>query len=446
MVLFRQVPFWCPQSPMCRPGVFADPATGTPGSRRRVDHGDLLRAVRRRWWLVLGGILLGLAVATGLTWNATPLYASSAHFVVSMPGTSDSDGTYQGNLYAQQRSGSFARALRSEHLAGEVVDDLGLDLSAAEVARRITATLAPGTVVIEVTVTDSSATRARAIVGALEGRFAEWVAAAEAPAGPRRAGAEVTTVTAAALDTQRVSTDAGLFLGLGGSLGFLLGLGLAVLGAPSRRSVTSDEEVHRLTGAPLLASVPDLGPRDLADEYSPTADAFRALRMNLQLLDSAGLPPVVVVQGVVDEDAAETVARGLADALVRTGRRVAVVGAYSASEGAVDTVLATHDHVLVSVPTGTSSGNAVLVGLAGGHVLATRHGRTHPLRLAQAADALVGGGARLLGVVLTRVPPAAGVVQSRSHRYQADEDRGGAVAGRRTVQRTRAAEQGWSHV
>ena len=104
-----------------------------------------------------------------------------------------------------------------------------------------------------------------------------------------------------------------------------------------------------------------------------------------------------------------------------------------------DALRGSHDHVLVTAPPLRSAGDAAVLGrLGAGLVLVARYDRTRPARLADAADAVAEAGGRLLGVVLTHVPPSAGVVRSQGHRYRADEDRGGAVAVRRAVLSTRS--------
>jgi receptor protein-tyrosine kinase len=121
-----------------------------------VELRDVLHAVRSGWWLLVGGVLAGIAVAGLLSWLATPLYSSSTRLFVSVAGSTDTSAAYQGNLFSQQRVTSYAQLLTGEQLSSRVVEDLGPDLTPAQVAGKVTATPLPDTVILEVTVTDTS--------------------------------------------------------------------------------------------------------------------------------------------------------------------------------------------------------------------------------------------------------------------------------------------------
>ena len=461
-----------------------------------MDFRDVLHAVRYGWWLLLSGILLGLLIAAGLSWAATPLYSSPTQFFVDATDRADIDAAHQGDLYAQERSSSYAAVLRSEQLAGRVVDELGLDLTASQVARKITAIAEPNTVVIDVTVTDSSPARARDIAAALGRQFTLWVSDAESSVGSVTSRAQVTTVLTPELPTRPVSPDVGLALGLGGALGFLLGLGLTVQRHRPWNRVTTEADVRHLAGVPLIGAVPGTPPSGwghvAVPEHTPAVRAIRGIQANLRLLDAGGAPCVVVITGAVPQDGASILAHSLADALALAGGRVALVeadlrrteralslgpvgragladvlvgaatlpevtqdardgrlsvvpaGAAPAHPGrllgspqmraVLDSLLSEHDHVIVHAPSVRSSTDATILGLLADRcLLAVRYGRTRRERLAEAAGALSRGGVALLGVVLTQVPRAATVVLSPSYRYQADSDRAAVVAMRRAV-------------
>ena len=76
--------------------------------RTRVELKDYWLTVRRRWRV----IVLCVAVCVGAaayTWQATPLYSSTASIFVSTS-PSDTADAYQGNLFATQRVASYAAA------------------------------------------------------------------------------------------------------------------------------------------------------------------------------------------------------------------------------------------------------------------------------------------------------------------------------------------------
>jgi Mrp family chromosome partitioning ATPase len=457
-----------------------------------VDLEDVLRAVRRGWWVLLGCVLIGLGAAAAVARTVTPTYVSSTQLYVASTDHTDIDATYQGNLYAEERSESYARALTGLDMAGRVIERLDLSLSPADVANKVTAVVSANTVIVEVTVTDSAAGRARDIAAALGDEFVRWVVEAETPPGSAGSRVQGATIEAAQLPTRPASPQIGLLLGLGGSLGTLLGLGLIAWGPRPWNTVTSEQDVRRHSGAPLIGALPD-GPR--RTEHEPGAQVIRGIGRTLGLLADGGPPRVLVVAGTDSDDGAATLAGDIAGHLARDGARVVLVDAdvrrggrpdlhaegglgfsdvlagtvtlaevvRRAGEERLSTVTAgrapaetdgssrsphlrelvdalrgSHDHVVVHAPPVLSSPDAAVLGaLADGSLLAVGYGRTRRGQLADAAAAVSGGGGRLLAVVLTRVPRSVGVGAGGSYRYRADGDRADAVAERRAVVRPR---------
>ncbi len=472
-----------------RVGGSADPSGGSACHVGTVvDLKDALHAVRHGWWVLLGCVLLGLGGAVALSWSVPPVYESSIRLFVASTDRTDVDASWQGDLYAQQRSESYARALRGEELAARVVETLELPLSPSEVAGKVTAIVSPDTVVVEATVADGSAERARAIAAALEQEFTGWVAQAEAPQGSESPRVEVMTIHSAELPSEPVSPDGELLLGLGGSLGFLLGLGLTVWGRRPWNTVATELDVRDLAGAPVIGVLPDRAPA----EDATRADVVRGIRRNLELLGERGTPRVVVVTGAVPGDGSSTLARAVAEDLAGAGGRVVLVeadrrrarvpdtaaladvrgffdvlaGAASLSEavrrepggrlsvvppgrapadpvelltstrlnGLLHALRASRDVVIIDAPPVLSLPDAALLGaLADGCLLAVRHRRTRRGQFADATSNLTAAGGKVLAVVLTGVQRPDGAAAGASYRYRADADRGDSAAERRAV-------------
>jgi receptor protein-tyrosine kinase len=298
-----------------------------------VDLGDVLRAVRHGWWLLLVGAAVGLAAAAVVSRSSTPLYTSSTQLFVSATAWTGPEAAYTGDSYAQERAASFAQVLRDERLTSGVVSELGLDLTPVQVAREVTPTVVPRTAVIDVTVTDTSAARARDIAASLGRQFTQWASQTETAVGTSTPLLQVTTLSAPELEPDPVSPDVARDAGLGAALGLLAGLGLAAWRTRSPETVSTEDDVRAHTGAELLGVVPEdpqLGIQHLAtgpDEHSSTADALRAIRTSIQLFDVTGPSRVVLVTGTAPGDGASTLAVAAAAALARTGSRVALVDA-----------------------------------------------------------------------------------------------------------------------
>lgn len=308
--------------------MWAPPSTGG-----RVDLRDVLQALRAGWWLIAIVVLLGIGAGGALTFTATPLYASTTQLFVSTATTTDTSSAYQGNLFSQQRVASYAELLTGVQLAAEVVEDLGLDLTPEQVAGKVTATAVPETVILTVTVTDTSAARATDIATSIGAKFAEQVTALETPPGAVASTVKVTTVRPAELNETPVSPNATRNIALSIVLSVLAGLGLALLRARLDNTVKTNEDVMELTRVGVIGTVledPRVAEDHIvtdSDQHSIAAEAYRSIRTNLQFLTVDNPPRVIVISSAAPGEGKSTLAVNLAVALAQSGSRVMLLEA-----------------------------------------------------------------------------------------------------------------------
>jgi polysaccharide biosynthesis transport protein len=290
-----------------------------------------LRSFWERSYLIVLGVLLGLAAAGLLTWSAERTYTSSTQLFVGAVGATQTADAYEGNLFSQERVASYAQILTSRDLAQRVVEELKLPMTAEELAAEVSAAPVPDTVVLDVQVTDTSAQRAQEIATSLGSEFAAQVTALETPAGASSSTVKVSTIQTPDFNPEPVSPDVFGNLGRGAAIGLVLGVGLALLRTRTDRTVRGDDDVEGAAGAHVVARVAELHgsarsrlPADVADQ-SPVAESYRALRVNLRHLDGGRRPQVVVVTGPLPDVGASTVAINLAASLAASGKRVLLI-------------------------------------------------------------------------------------------------------------------------
>src|SRR5206468_1711415 len=85
--------------------------------------------------------------------------------------------------FSQQRAASYAKLIMGKDLSERVIKRLKLDMSPGELRGKLSATAVPDTVLIDVTVTDSSPERAQSIAEAVGTEFPAMVAQLETPQG-----------------------------------------------------------------------------------------------------------------------------------------------------------------------------------------------------------------------------------------------------------------------
>ncbi|GIJ52280.1 chromosome partitioning protein [Virgisporangium aliadipatigenens] len=294
-----------------------------------MDLRDYVRAIRKRWWIVVGTLLAAMTLAGVITVHTVPQYASTVTFFVTTPDSVD----YQGGLFSQQRVKSYANLLSGDRLARAVAADPSLNLTPRQIQARISANPVPETVLLEATVTDSSRSRAQHIAEAVAVEFKRLVEILETAPGAPGAGVKVEVVAGPVAAPAPVAPRPIRNLVLGALCGLLLGTGFAVLRELLDTTVKTPEALGNLAGAPVLASVPfDSIARRAplvvgSGKRSPRAEALRQLRTNLQFVDVDRPIRSLVVTSAVPGEGKSSTACNLAIVFAEAGKRVLLVDA-----------------------------------------------------------------------------------------------------------------------
>lgn len=291
--------------------------------------------LRRGWWLILVGILVGVGGGGIVCWIMTPTYESSTQFFVATPQsttfTSSSNSALQGGVFSQQRAQSYTRLLTGPDLTSRVIDALQLPMSNEDLADEIEAEADLQSVLIDVTVSDESAVRAQAIAETIGTEFPQLVKELETGRDPALQAPVAVLVTGQPeVSDEWASPQVLLILLLGAGVGLVLGLGAAIARGRLDRSVKDPTEAGELGGAPVIGTIvrdPALQKRHvLAEDLgSATGESFRQLRNNLQFLNVDEPPKVIMISSSLPSEGKTTTAINLGLALARTGRRVVIV-------------------------------------------------------------------------------------------------------------------------
>ncbi|SNR77712.1 polysaccharide biosynthesis tyrosine autokinase [Blastococcus mobilis] len=457
---------------------------------------DVVQALRNGWWLLVVGLLVGLAAAGVVTWQTTPQYTSSTQLFVSTTGTDDTSTAYQGNLFSQQRVTSYVQLLTGEQLAGRVIEQLGLSDAPSELTAGIAASAIPDTVLLDVAVTRTSATEARDIASAIGQEFTEMVTELETPEGATSSTVKVTVTEAPKVADSPTTPQPLRNLALGALAGLLVGAGAAIGRERLDNTVKTPDDVTRLAGVGLVGALvedPALLERHVVtdeDGYSETAEAYRQIRTNLQFLDVDDPARTIVITSSLPGEGKTTVAVNLALVLAQSGARVALIegdlrrprvtnylGMISGAglsnvlagtarydeltqpygDGCLSVLAAgpmppnpsemlgskqmrsllaqareENDYVIVDAPPLLPVTDAAVLSVAAdGAIIVARHGVTTHAQLQQAATALHRIEAKLLGVLLNRIPPKAAdsYGYGYSYSYAATPEQPGGGAG-----------------
>jgi capsular exopolysaccharide synthesis family protein len=298
-----------------------------------VEPAQVIEALRRSWWLVLLGALLGLAGAGVANATSAVTYQAQAQLFVSFADQSDSSANaLSGAQFTLQRVKSYTQVATSDQVLNPVVRELRLPITGKALAADVTASNPLDTVLIQLSVTNSSASRAAAVANAVAVQFGQVVEELERPPAGGDSPVKVSVTQPASVPTIPISPRRSLNLALGLMAGLGLGVGGSLLRARLDTTVKSSGDVEALTGAVPIGVVPadneaKANPLVLHDTGSPRAEAFRALRTNLQFADVDHPPRVIVVTSPMAGDGKSTSACNVALTLALNGSRVVLIEA-----------------------------------------------------------------------------------------------------------------------
>ena len=206
--------------PAVRPSAEA-PGDHRPDARGALDLRGHFNALRRFWRSVLLCTVLGVLVAGAVTLTIQPQYETRITFFVVAP-TGTNISPLQADEFAQRRINSYVGILRSETMAAEIVRDTRLDITPDEVQEMISTSVNPDTVLMNVTVTDTSAARSLIVGESIADRLDDTIDELENRAN--RNAIQLRLLSGPTLNPDPVSPREKLNL----ALGFLLGLGVGI--------------------------------------------------------------------------------------------------------------------------------------------------------------------------------------------------------------------------
>lgn len=294
---------------------------------------DIVRLLLRRWPVILVSTVLVMLGVYGVVTTRTPVFTAttSEYFAVSSGG-SGSD-LAQGSNYLQDQMASFGQLATAPLVLNAVIDDLGLPMTARQLARSITVTTPRNTVVMRIDVQSADPQRAATIANAVARELTTVVGTLSPKLASGRPLVTVQSIQNALPPTVQSAPNKRRDVGLG-LLGGLIVSSIAVIAVDRLdRRVRTVRALAELTQVPLLGVVrrsPALARgvvvgRDMDEDEG--AEDLRNLRIALEKALHRDDSAVVVVTSPLNFEGRSTIAANLAAAFVESGRRCVLVDA-----------------------------------------------------------------------------------------------------------------------
>lgn len=298
-----------------------------------MDLQDYMRILRRSWVLVVAATLAGLLVAGASSMLSKPTYTSETQLFVAIQNSGSVQEMQQGNTFSQARVQSYVKTVNTPVVLDPVIASLGLPTTAGVLASNVRASTDLNTVLINISVNDTSAVQAAAIAEAVANSLIQAVDGLERPKTGGSSPVNLSIITPATVPTAPSAPNTRMNLLLGAFFGIGIGIGIAMLRSTLDNRVRGEADVRLITDAPILGGIsfdPSATRSPLLTQtpaQSPRAESYRQLRTNLQFANVTGQAKTVLVTSSVPGEGKSTTATNLAIALAQAGQTVCLVDA-----------------------------------------------------------------------------------------------------------------------
>lgn len=291
--------------------------------------------LQRRWRVWAAGLLLGLLCGVGASATAQTLYTATATSFVTVAEQVDSTGQgeiFQGSQFAVQRVKSYAPLVKSPDVLDPVIAELGLDVTARQLARTVSVTSAPETVLLDVSVENPDPELAARTADAIAVQLGKVIEELETAQHGVTSNVKVSLARPADVPLHPSSPRVLLNLVLGATAGLALGLVGAVLRHHLDTRVKTPDGVRALTdmsplGATLQERAAAKRPLVALDWRSASAERFRTVRTALKFARVDRELRHFTVTSAAAEEGKTSVACNLAISWAQSGASVCLVEA-----------------------------------------------------------------------------------------------------------------------
>lgn len=298
-----------------------------------MDLRDYLRILRRNWILIASATLTGILIGGAASVMAKPTYTAETQLFVAIQGSGSIQELQQGNTFGQARVQSYVKTVGTPIVLQPAIDALGLNTTPEQLAGRVVASTDVNTVLITISVTDSSPVQSAATAQAVATSLIKAVDTLEEPKAGGTSPVSLSVITPATAPTGPSAPNTKLNLLLGLFAGLVLGLGGSIMRTTLDNRIRGEADLRRVTNAPLLGAIAfdqDATRKPLltqAAPQSPRAESFRQLRTNLQFANVSGRAQSVLVTSSLPGEGKSTTAANLAIALAKAGQTVCLIDA-----------------------------------------------------------------------------------------------------------------------
>ncbi len=214
----------------------------------------VLNVIAAKWMLVVAFTLIGLIAAIGYSLLQPQTYVATVRTYIAT-GTSDMLEAYQGNQAARASIQTFAVLATDPTVAQRAIDRSGVDISLPQFISEISVSVPPQTVILDVSVQNSTSADAERLSTALAQELVGTVTALQEPTSGGPGALRLVVVDPNTQGAVRQQLIDPVLLGVGAAGGALAGALLALLLHRRRGGAPEVEESDRIPDGPTTGDI-----------------------------------------------------------------------------------------------------------------------------------------------------------------------------------------------
>ena len=256
------------------------------------------------------------------------VYESHATLYVTSAMGDDAQSAYQGSLASQQRVGSYVRLVRSDAILGAAITRSGLSVSSVDVSKDVSASTTPNTVLLTVSARNESPELASRLANGIADELVDYVRTLEVPSAGGSPLAKLTVVSPATPSADPVAPRPKLNAAVGMLVGLFVGLFAALLRDRFDSTIVRAGDVVDVADSSVVGELPSGHEQvDFEAGFSPSAEAYRKLRTNMEFANVDSSVRKILVTSAVSGEGKSTVVANLARSIADSGKSVLLIDA-----------------------------------------------------------------------------------------------------------------------
>lgn len=215
-----------------------------------IDLLELLYMLKRHWLLLVFTTLATAAIGFGISrFMLTPMYEASALMIVNTRQDASANVTNDQINSARSLVSTYSIIVKSDTVMQPVVDNLGLNTTATDLAERVSVSDVDGTQVMRVSITSDDPEWARRVIEEIT-LLAPDVIVDKVEAG------SVKVISPAAVGADPVSPDVARNTAIAGLLGLVLCAGIIILVGMLDNKIRTEADVKKYLDLTVIGVIP----------------------------------------------------------------------------------------------------------------------------------------------------------------------------------------------